>query len=653
MRVNKLLFFALVLSTPLASVACKSDPVQSVLAPAPPGLEAAPRWMTFTCIRPGCETTLTATVAVVGSRGLAIKRVVLSDRSRSDVSVTASKMPPFVLEPGEVFTVSATYVPNGDPRLGDVDVLVTYTDGSVSESDDRVEAGELEVPIVRRLIGEPVLSVEQSVLDFGAVLPGASKTMKLRVGNRGFGNVGVVVESASSDVPEISVGAMPANAILPGTTAELDVTFSPLDEAYSAGFLEVWSADPRAAPAVVAIRATSIPHGQLLVTPEAGFDFGEVPVGGTASGRFEITNQGAETMLVDAIELLGPSAPSLEMRLPRGEFPMPLGSLKSLTATLTLSADVAGPVDARVVVHGIGTTSQTVELPVVGLVTQPNAVVAPELVDFGGVPRGWVSTRSVEIINSGYGELVVTNARLVAGSSQLFTLRTVPVPLSLRHDQRVAIEVEFRAETEAMFEGIIAIDTNDPETPFLEVPIRASGVSCEAGCPIAHGTPTCIDGTCAIASCDAGYYDTDMSPQSGCECADLGGDPGAFCTEAQDLGTVPDDGARRTYSGVLAAADDEDLIRFFGQDESQFLDDDFDVRVRLETSDPGIEMCVYRHDTGNHESACFFDNEECTTSYRRNGSWPGDDSADFSIKLRRRPGAAPACSSYTIFVSNG
>jgi hypothetical protein len=209
----------------LAPAACTESVPAPVLAPPEPGLAVEPSWLTFTCVRPGCDTKLAATVKVVGDRDLAVKRVVLSDRDRTDITLQAGRQPPFILKASETFAVEVSYKPTGDPRLGDVEVLVTYTDASASEEDDRVKAGELKIPLVRRLVGEPTLQVSPEVLDFGPVLPGARKTLPLTISNVGFGNVGLVLESIRSDLVDVSVSNMPSVAILPMDTWNVDVTF--------------------------------------------------------------------------------------------------------------------------------------------------------------------------------------------------------------------------------------------------------------------------------------------------------------------------------------------------------------------------------------------------------------------------------------------
>mgnify|MGYP001616549892 CR=1 FL=1 len=88
---------------------------------------------------------------------------------------------------------------------------------------------------------------------------------------------------------------------------------------------------------------------------------------------------------------------------------------------------------------------------------------------------------------------------------------------------------------------------------------------------------------------------------------------------------------------------------------SQVFSEKFKVKVRLSSSDPGIQMCVYRAETSSHQADCFFTNEVCPSSnyYEKGGSWGSEDGADFTVKVIRTASSTPTCTGYTVFMSNG
>lgn len=658
-KIRNLPFVFAALSLAACDRGAASGGPQIILEPPPPGIAAEPNWLTFTCVKPGCDTTLEATVEVVGDRAVAIKRIVLSDRERTDFEITTSRTPPFVMEPLESFTVQAQFVPDGDPRLGDVDVRITYGDASADEDSERIEPGELTVPLVRRLIGEPKLVAEPAFLMFGPVLPSAEKRLPLTISNQGFGNVGLVINRIETDHPGIvRIDNLPPNALVPGDSWDIEVVFAPNSEDVLDGVLKVVPVGSTVEAIEVPYRGTSVPRPRLVVEPNA-VELGEIPVGMLTMRELEISNLGAEPLFVSDIRLgRGLQGVNVEMRLDGLEtLTGTIAPLQTKVLAIAVEGVAAGDVATNLRITSTDPVNPVLDLPFAGLVTKPVIQVTPGALDFGNVPRGWTTVQSIEVSNSGYGDLVITNVAMILGSSDLFTLREVPnLPITLRHDQRVGFEIEFRSEAEASFSATLSVDTNDPETPFSEVSMAAAGASCDLGCPIQNGTPSCLMGICEIGSCNPDYYDADLDAATGCECAEIDRDPGSFCAQSRYLGRFDDDnGDSATFTGILPTGEDEDVIRFFANDTTGFFSEKYDVRVTMQSADPSIRFCVYRHDTGDHLTECYFDNESCPTnrSYRRDGSLGPDDSADYVVKVFRENGAAPACTPYTLFVRNG
>ncbi len=648
--------------TALAVGGCRGTPGSGgevILEPKPPGIEAEPNWLTFTCVEPGCDSTLEATVSVVGDRAVAIKRIVLSDRDRTDFEVSSTRTPPFVMEPLESFTVQAQFLPDGDPRLGDVDVRITFGDASADEDSERIEAGEMNIPLVRRLIGEPQLTTAPDTLMFGPVLASAEKRLPLTITNSGFGNVGLVIDRIETDHPGIlRIENLPPNALVPGDSWDIEVVYEPMSNDVLDGILRVVPVGSTVSTIEVPYRGTSVPNPRLVVEPEV-IELGEIPVGMLSMKEIEISNLGAEPLFISDMSLGRiPRALNVQMRFDNMEtLTGTVAPLQTKILTIMAEGADAGAVATNLRITSTDPSNPVLDLPFSALVTKPEIQVTPAVLDFGNVPRGWTTVQNIEVSNVGYGELVITNVAMILGSSDLFTLREVPaLPITLRHDQRVGFEIEFRSEAEASFAATLSIDTNDPETPFSEVTMAAAGASCDLGCPIQNGTPSCLMGICEIGSCNPDFYDADLDAATGCECAEIDRDPGSFCAQSRYLGRLDDDnGDSATFTGILPTGEDEDVIRFFANDTTGFFSEKYDVRVTMQSADPSIRFCVYRHDTGDHLTECYFDNESCPTnrSYRRDGSLGPDDSADYVIKVFRENGAAPACTPYTLFVRNG
>lgn len=643
--------------------ACGVQPVANVVSTPPAGLEAAPSQLAFTCVNLGCDETKVVRVTVTGDRRVAVKRLVLTGLATADFSLTPSEKPPFILGPGASFELDVRYSPTGAPVAGTVAISVAYTDASPEESSSRLPAGELLVPLVRRLVGEPALVIAPSPLRFGVVPAGTRKTLDLSLSNGGFGNValdigGVDAGSSGLEVVLPPVRSMTADA---GITAK--ITWGPKTGAYFQAELEVEVSTPRVPSARVFVDGTSLTTPLLAMTPAGLLDFGEVAKGRSRRLPFDVMNQGGADLNITRIVVVDPLG-VLRLWRANGEGVALDGGASMVVAPvqregleLELTGSVAGELNGSLRLTSNDPAAAVTVVPLRGTVTQPKVSVSPLTLDFGVVPQGWVVTKPIEVRNVGFGTLTVKSVGFVGGASSLYSLVNVPaLPLQLSRDQRVALELQFRAETVATFKASVSVETDDDQNVFAELAATARVGTCDESCPITNGSAACSGGVCAIGACNASWFDTDGVSSNGCECHDLTADPGEFCADSTDIGTLRDkDKAQRSFTGLLPAANDVDVLRFFAEDASQLFGDDYQVRVRLESSDPGIGLCLYRHDTASHQSECYFDNVECPANrtYKRDGTAVKEDGAEFIVKVIRLASTAPTCTTYTVFMSNG
>lgn len=623
----------------------------------PAGLYAEPARLAYTCVTPGCDEKITTRITVSGDRRVAIKRILLEGTASSDFTFTTTEKAPFIVGSASSFNVEVQYAPKGAPLAGIAQLRLTFTDASAEESPLRLEPGDLYVPLVRRLVGEPVLTVTPPRLSFGVVEKDATKTLPLRVSNTGFGNV--VLELSGIDA-----GAAPLTAKLPmlrslaaDAGVDVPVTWSPTEESFLSALMEVRVASPGVQPALVRVEGTSLTQPVMAVEPAAAIDFGEVARGASRLIQVQVLNQGGLGLRIDYVgsnDTTGNLKAGFD-----GGVPQSLAPLGRVPLNLDVKGVTAGEVAATVSFLTNAPGSGATSISVKGTITEPRVTPSPAMIDFGAVPMGWVVRKSIELKNTGYGTLTVKNLGFVAGSSTVFTLVGKPaLPLTIKREQRVAFDVELTAASQSTFGGFVSIETDDPITPFAEVPLTAKIGSCAAGCPIANGVPSCTTGSCKVGSCNAGFFDTDLAAANGCECKEVGTDPGEFCADATYLGTLNDgDGDQASFTGIIPTRGDIDVLRFFGEDGSQLFSEKFKVKVRLASSDPGIGMCVYRADSATHQSDCFFTNEVCPASnyYEKGGSWGSEDGADFIVKVTRLASttASATCTPYTVFMSNG
>lgn len=643
------------------------------------GLTSEPEQLAFTCVTPGCDQSLSARITVLGSRRVAIKRVLLDGAAHTDFTLTTSERPPFIVGAGAGFDVQVRYQPLGAPAPGVVRLLVTYTDASAEDDPNRIAPGELEVPLLRRLVGAPALTVNPARVSFGAVTAGQTKTATLALKNVGFGNIALEVTAidAGTGADGLSVALPTARTMLADAGIDVSVAWAPTQAAYLRGQLQIFTSAPEVPVTTVDVEGTSLTTPRIAVEPSDTIDFGEVVKTQERRLTLSVLNQGGSALAVTGVSfndvsgnlsLFGPDGGAIARD---GGVSYSVGPLQRLPLTLALKGLTAGDLRSAdggtsvITIRSNDANTSALPVTVLGTVTEPRATATPATLAFGSVPQGWVVTKPVEVRNTGFGSLTVKNISFVAGTNNLFTLSDKPtLPMQLQRNQRLAFQVEFRAETMAAATGSISIETDDPEQPFLEVPMTAASADCLTACPIANGMPNCSMGVCTVGMCNTNYFDADQQAANGCECKEGSAnqsqsnnkDPGAFCASSADMGTLDDTQHQSvSFTGNLPIDGDVDIISFYASDSSALgFSDDYNVRVRLDSSDPNISMCVYRAPNAPSQG-CALVNETCPSNrtYSKGGSLGSEDGADYAVKVFRKAGAAPTCTTYTVFMSNG
>lgn len=625
------------------------------VVPAFRGLLATPPQLAFTCVIPGCDTTLTAKIQSNVNRRIAIKRIVLS-KENGDYTITPDQSPPFILGAASDFAVDVRFAPTEAPRSEALEMLITYTDASAEESADRIEAGELKIPLVKRLVGEPILAVNPTSLNFGVVAPMQRKELTVTVKNVGFGNIAMEVDQADSGTSLINVGLPQAAALIPDASVPVKIVFAPTIEQYLKTDVELSSSTPGVDPVYVTVEGTSYNWPRVTLEPEeTALEFGEIPKGQRRNVTVRLANVGGQALAVTSISAMDPTMRVSVMPDGGATTGIMLNPLQRLPFDVQINGTTPGPIDIPLQIVSNDPVRPTVDIPIRAVITEPKVQATPAMLDWGTVPNGWVVSKSIEVRNTGYGKLTIRGITFVGGSSNLFAFKNLPaIPTQIDRNERVAFDVEFRSATMATLTGSVSIETDDPMDPFIEVPLTSTVGTCAMSCPIINGTPSCSNGACTIGMCNTGYYDTDAEASNGCECREVGTDPGGFCSMGVNKGTLRDNGSSANHTGIIATATDEDYIIFYAQDDTQIFSDDYDVRIAMTSADPNITMCVSRYDTGTSVNECYPDsNKTCgIRSYRHDGSLGREDGAMFYLKIYRATGG-PTCTSYTVSMQNG
>jgi hypothetical protein len=190
-----------------------------------------------------------------------IKTLKVRNRGKADLEVGAIALCDGTsVEYGVSFAAPATVAPKGS-----VDVEVSYapadtgTDrGCLRISSNDPRNPQYEVSLSGRGVDDtvsadgPDIDLQPDSLDFGAVPVGASRTLKVKVKNKGTVPLeGVMVGRCFETSEEYSWSPTEMFTVPADENVKLEVTYSPVDEIADDGCLEIVSNDPDENPAVL------------------------------------------------------------------------------------------------------------------------------------------------------------------------------------------------------------------------------------------------------------------------------------------------------------------------------------------------------------------------------------------------------------------
>jgi glucose/arabinose dehydrogenase len=116
-------------------------------------------------------------------------------------------------------------------------------------------------------------------------------------------------------------------------------------------------------------------------------------------------------------------------------------------------------------------------------VPEPNILVLPSAVDFGPVLIGQSKTQLVNVINT--GTLDLTLASLISGAN--FSIASLPAVV-LTSGESSNVLVEYAPGAEETDNGVLTLNSNDPDSPTVNVNLTGSGVFVlpepEGECPV-------------------------------------------------------------------------------------------------------------------------------------------------------------------------
>lgn len=435
-----------------------------VAAPSP-NIALSPVALPFGTVTVGGSASRAVQVQNTGTAPLAVTQVARCASPATSAEFTWSPAGPFTVAAGGSTTVTVAYAPTA--AGADAGCL------AFSSDDPADPVVSLDVSGTGQAAAAPRVAVSPSSLAFGNVTLGTSGARTFTISNTGNATLTGSVARASATSAEYAVS--PASfSVAAGSSETVTVTYAPAGVGADAGAVVVTSNDPVTSSVQVGLSGAGVaaPTPAIALSPTS-LSFGTVTLGGAASLTAQIRNAGSATLNVSAI---APCAGT------SGEFTfasaasLAIAPGQSAALAVTYRPTAAGADSGCLALASDDPASPTVNLGLSGTGAEqavPAIALDPAAVDFGTVLVGSAASRTATVRNTGNARLDVTVSRC-SGTPDAFGWSPA-APLSVEPGQSAIVTTTFAPTAAATSSGCLALASNDPARPRVELALAGAG----------------------------------------------------------------------------------------------------------------------------------------------------------------------------------
>lgn len=339
-----------------------------------------------------------------------------------------------------VFPVICTAVPGAELSLG------------TSMVEEIVLPGEIEVSPLS--------------INFGALIDGDESTETIIVSNVGLGDLTInEINQAGSAFSETN----DCDVIAPGSTCEIDVTFTASGEGTFNGQVEITSTDEVEGTIIVPLTGSSEfeTFPEIDVNP-ASIAFGTLVTGDSSTQTVTVSNLGTEALSVSNVTFVGGDAAEFMQSNDCGtvavgdtceiDVTYMASSLGSFSTTLTIDSN-----DEDEPTSNVAVTGASIPVP------EPEIEVSTSAVDFGTVLAGETPMQTVTVANTGDAALTIDSVELMGDNAADFMQTNDCVSVAV--GESCDIELTYFAAGDASHTTDLVIMSNDSSEPSTVVDV--------------------------------------------------------------------------------------------------------------------------------------------------------------------------------------
>lgn len=309
------------------------------------------------------------------------------------------------------------------------------------------------------------LNMGGSVLAFGSVTTGTSKTLSMTLSNNGSASITVNSVSISNQAFSLKAPTIPTT-IAAGQSTAINIAFTPI----TAGDINATASivsDASNGNATFSLTGNGMSSGQLDATPTSE-SFATVTVGKQSSQKITLTNNTPSTISISQANSNAAAFTVTGITLP-----LALNASQSATFTVTFAPQSTGNASGKVTVTSDAPNS-TISIALSGTGAAPGTISADSTtLSFGTVQTSTTLKLSDTLTNTGGSSLTISQVRI---SGTGFTLSGITTPLTLVAGQSTTFGVTFAPVTATNASGAVTI-TSDGSNASLAIGLAGTGAA--------------------------------------------------------------------------------------------------------------------------------------------------------------------------------
>ena len=454
------------LAAPVTIAAGQSVALQAAFAPKTPGTVSGSIAIASDALNPTSTVALSGTAVAasytmslspaslnfgnVNAGSSATQNVVLSNTGNSSVTVTqvaasgtgisvSGAAVPVTLAPSQSVTLAAQFAPATSGAVS----------GGISVSNaDGVNA----VAAVTGTGVQAGLTLMPGSVSFGSVITGNTGSQTVQLKNSGTANL-VISQATVTGTGFSASGLIFPVTLTPGQSGSLSVQYAPQTAGSASGAVSIVSNAPNS-PTMATLSGSGTAASHTLAFSPASANFGNVNVGSNATQTVQVSNTGNSSETVNQVTASGSG-----VSVSGFTAPITLAPSQSMSLGVQYAPNASGAGTGTITVTASDGTVATAA--VTGTGVQAGLSITPGSANFGSVVTGNTNSQTVQLKNTGTGNLVVSQAT-VTGTA--FSISGMALPMTLMPGQSGSFNAQYAPQTAGTASGSIAIVSNAPNT---------------------------------------------------------------------------------------------------------------------------------------------------------------------------------------------